>query len=77
MADLDCSLYSAAYHGNAASVRKLLARGADYNWRHPHGGATALYVACEFGHKDAARVLLDAGAPVDTARDDGTTPDTS
>ena len=74
MAENDASLYSAAYHGNAASVRRLLARGADYNWRHPHGGATALYVACEFGHKEAARVLLDAGAPVDLARDDGATP---
>eukprot|EP00966_Prymnesium_polylepis_P173176 4005507-Prymnesium_polylepis.1 len=44
------------------------------SWRHPHGGATALYVACEFGHLEAAKLLLEAGAPPDQARDDGATP---
>lgn len=51
-------LYSAAYHGNVNSIKRLLARGADVSWRHPHGGATALYVACEFGHAEAAKVRL-------------------
>ena len=68
-------LYSAAYHGNAASIRRLISRGADLNWRHPQGGATTLYVACEFGHAEAAQLLLDSGAPADTARDDGATVD--
>ena len=54
--------------------RRLLRSGADIHWRHPQGGATALYVACEFGHAEAARVLLEAGAPADAARDDGATP---
>ena len=67
-------LYSAAYHGNAASIRKLISRGADLKWRHPQGGATALYVACEFGHAEAAQLLLESGAPADAARDDGATP---
>ena len=44
------------------------------DWRHPHGGATSIYVACEFGHIDTVRLLLEAGAPVDAARGDGATP---
>ena len=74
MANHGAELYSAAYHGNAASIRKLISRGADLKWRHPQGGATALYVACEFGHAEAAQLLLDSGAPADAARDDGATP---
>ena len=74
-------LYSAAYHGNVKTIKKLLDRVKDQggvrqmlSWRHPHGGATALYVACEFGHLEAAKALLEAGAPPDQARDDGATP---
>ena len=52
-------LYSAAYHGNVNSIRRLIRGGADLHWRHPHGGATALYVACEFGHAEAAKTLLE------------------
>lgn len=69
---------TAAYHGNVRHLKKLLARcgpATKYlEWRHPHGGATAIYVACEFGHLDAVRMLLEAKAPVDQARDDGATP---
>ena len=67
------ALYSAAYYGNAASMQKLLSRGADVNWRHPQGGSSALYVACEFGHATVARLLLSKGASPDQARDDGAT----
>ena len=65
-------IYTAAYHGNVRHLKKLLARmgpGAEarrrlaesLKWRHPHGGATAIYVAAEFGHIDAVRLLLEAG----------------
>ena len=67
-------LYSAAYHGNAPAIKKLLARGANKHFRHPHGGATALYVACEFGHHEVAKLLIEANARPDEARDDGATP---
>ena len=67
-------LYSAAWHGNTESIRKLLARGADVNFPHPFGGSSPLYVACECGHTEAAKLLLSAGARVDQARDDGATP---
>ncbi|KAL1528445.1 hypothetical protein AB1Y20_009792 [Prymnesium parvum] len=73
-------LYAAAYHGNAKTVKKILARTPPaqlptvLRWRHPHGGASALYVACEFGQLEVAKLLLEAGAPPDQARDDGATP---
>merc|ERR1712072_292968 len=37
-------------------------------------GATPLFVACEHGHVDAARLLLDKGEDVNRARKDGQTP---
>ena len=78
-------IYTASYHGNVRHLKKLLARvGPDaasrraltesLTWRHPHGGATAMYVACEFGHVEAVKLLLESGAPVDQPRDDGATP---
>ena len=78
-------IYTAAYHGNVKHLKKLLAKSGPglearaalaeaLKWRHPHGGATAIYVACEFNHVEAVSMLLEAGAPVDQARDDGATP---
>ena len=71
-------IYTAAYHGNVKSLKKALSRKEFKKelllWRHPHGGATAIYVACEFGHVEAVKLLLDAGAPVDQPREDGATP---
>ena len=74
--DLGALIYTSSYHGNEKHLKKLLNRGGARAlvWKHPHGGATAIYVACEFGHLEAARLLLEAGAPVDQARDDGATP---
>ena len=65
-------IYTAAYHGNVRYLKKLLQRHAAdlpqlLRWPHPHGGATAIYVACEFGHVDVVRVLLEAKAPVDVS----------
>ena len=72
-------VYTAAYHGNVRHLKKLLQRHAKeldslLKWPHPHGGATAIYVACEFGHKDAVQLLLEAKAPPDQPREDGATP---
>ena len=72
-------VYTAAYHGNVRHLKKLLQRHAKeldslLKWPHPHGGATAIYVACEFGHTDAVKLLLEAKAPPDQPREDGATP---
>ena len=78
-ADPGSLVYTAAYHGNVRHLKKLLQRHAKeldslLKWPHPHGGATAIYVACEFGHKDAVQLLLEAKAPPDQPRKDGATP---
>lgn len=55
------ALTQAAAFGQAAPIRALLAAGADLR-RHP----LALPLAAKDGHLDVVRLLLDAGAPLDT-----------
>ena len=57
-------LYKASRKGEAEEAQRLLDAGANFSWRHPQCGATALYAACTFGHIDTARLLIRAGAPV-------------
>ena len=40
----------------------------------PAQGATPLLIACQQGHLECARLLLEAGAAKDQACNDGTTP---
>ena len=54
----------AAMRGDVATVRELLASGADVNAAHGDG-MTALHWAAERGNPDLARMLLYAGARVD------------
>ena len=51
----------------------MLEKGADVD-RANKKGATPLYVVCEYGHVDAARLLLEKGADVDRANEGGWTP---
>ena len=39
-----------------------------------YSGATPLYIAAHEGHEAILRALIEAGAAVNKARDDGTTP---
>jgi uncharacterized protein len=55
-------LTKAAYKGDAAEVELLLKNGADPNDRQM--GITALMTACNRGHVDVVRSLLDKGADV-------------
>ena len=51
----------AARKGDAAAVKKLLDEGVDVNTKFRYG-ATALFYACDHGHVDVVKVLLDRGA---------------
>ena len=73
-ARMNKDLYDAAYRGDMIASKYLISRGADASWRHPTGGASPLYVACECGHLELAKLLLQAGAKADQPRDDGATP---
>jgi len=51
----------AARKGDAATVRKLLDEGVDVNTKFRYN-ATALFYACDHGHVEVVKVLLDKGA---------------
>jgi ankyrin repeat protein len=54
-------LQDAARKGDAAAVKKLLDEGVDVNTRFRYN-ATALFYACDHGHLEVVKVLLDHGA---------------
>jgi hypothetical protein len=57
-------LQDAARKGDAAAVKKLLDDGVDVNTKFRYN-ATALFYACDHGHVEVVRVLLDKGAAMD------------
>jgi ankyrin repeat protein len=61
---------AAAIHGSMALAEILLANGVDINIR-DHLGYTPLLTACEKGHQDLVRFLLDKGADPDAKLKDG------
>lgn len=54
-------LQDAARKGDAAAVKKLLDDGVDVNTKFRYG-TTALFFACDHGHVEVVKVLLDKGA---------------
>ena len=54
-------LQDAARKGDAAAVTKLLDDGVDVNTKFRYN-ATALFYACDHGHLEVVKVLLDKGA---------------
>ena len=66
-------LHYAAWYNHPTLVDVLLAHGAPVD-QPMAKGASPLFIACENGHTEVARKLLDAGADPHMARDDGTTP---
>eukprot|EP00966_Prymnesium_polylepis_P094234 2181328-Prymnesium_polylepis.1 len=58
------ALYLAAEEGDSQIVALLLARGADVSVTACDGGS-CLQRACEFGHEEVARALIEAKANID------------
>ena len=54
-------LQEAARKGDAVAVKKLLDAGVDVNTKFRYG-TTALFYACDHGHLEVVKVLLDKGA---------------
>ena len=63
---LDRELCEAAERGNAAAVKKLIARGADVNTPGTEG-YFPLYAAAWHGDPKTVSVLINAGANIHTA----------
>lgn len=64
----------AAETGDLVSVKKLLKKGVDPNFRNAASGVTPLGVATERGHLEVMKALLDAGASVNNPTNEGVTP---
>lgn len=70
----ECPLCEAANSGNIAEVRKLIANGKDINTDTVNRyGRSPLVLATRKGHIEVVKVLLDAGANINTAGDRGNT----
>ena len=70
--DGTCALTSAALGGHAAAIVYLLARGARLDV--VANGVSPVLGACFSGSPDAVQALLDAGAEIASANDEGITP---
>jgi ankyrin repeat protein len=74
----DWPIIEASRQGRADVVATLVAQGEDLNVRSfcdcSERGATALFLACDAGHIEVARVLVRAGAGVDKPKMSGATP---
>jgi ankyrin repeat protein len=69
-ADGSTPLQRAAFHGDAAEVKRLLAAGADVKQANAYG-VTPLALAAETGNTDIIRLLLAAGADVESPTGEG------
>jgi ankyrin repeat protein len=67
-------LQQAAHDGNISAMRSLLDSGADVNGRCEYHAMTALHAAAKAGQSEAAKILLERGAKVNTTDDQGYTP---
>ncbi len=66
-------LWAAAREGDLEGVRQSLAAGTQVNAREPQGGATPLNIAALFGRTRVAVLLIEQGADVSLANNDGNT----
>ncbi|EPS37558.1 hypothetical protein H072_8730 [Dactylellina haptotyla CBS 200.50] len=71
---LDKCLYIAAAKGYRRSVATFLDWRADINALNTASNRTALHAACENGHEDVVRILLQRGASATVTDKDGRTP---
>jgi uncharacterized protein len=67
------SIWQAAMTGNTAVIEQHVRAGTDINAREVLSGSTPLMVATTFGKVEVARVLIEAGADLETRNNSGGT----
>ncbi|WP_289999735.1 ankyrin repeat domain-containing protein [Algoriphagus sediminis] len=67
-------IHTAIMNNNLQVVKKHIAAGSDINVKEPFSGSTPLITAITFDKQEIARELIDAGADLTIANNDGTTP---
>jgi ankyrin repeat protein len=67
-------IWTAAGTGNIEAIKQHLAGGTDLNAQEPSGGATPLLAAALYGQTEAARLLIEKNAKLETKNNDGATP---
>jgi|SRR5208283_892360 ankyrin repeat protein len=71
-ADINEDMFMAAQRGDVKTVRLLLEKGADINYKHAMVlGHTPMTIAAAWGHIEVVSLLLDHGASVDQQNEDG------
>lgn len=70
----EIDIHTAVLFNNLEAVRQHIEAGTDLNGKEPFSGSTPLVSAATFGHTEIAKMLIDAGADLTIANNDGTTP---
>ena len=71
---LEAEAYNAASGGENDELERLIALGADIEWKNPdEEGATPIMVAAANGHSDCVVTLIGADAQVDASQNEGAT----
>jgi ankyrin repeat protein len=75
MGPLDEELFHACGEdGDPVHLRRLIAKGANVNWKHPTSGGTPLHSAVECGRKSVVGLLIESGADVNALDGQGWAP---
>ena len=67
-------IWTAARTGNIEAIKQHVAAGTDVDAKEPSGGSAPLLVAALYGQTEAARLLIEKGAKLETRNNDGATP---
>ncbi len=68
------SIQEAARTGNLEAIQQHIKATSDLNEKAPDSGGSPLHTAAVFGHLEAVRVLVQAGANVNARNNDGASP---
>ncbi len=69
----EVDLHTAVITGDVSAVKQHIAAGSNLNEKDPFGGSSPLITAALFDQREAAELLLDAGADINFQNNDGST----